>query len=162
MLFLTKNGHCRLMSTLVVKTVHMGTMFTKQCGSHTLAKLTSLCRRAVMPMEFCLVKGTISIFCRIRKLYVRYRYLLACSFLPCCSALLILCIRARARLGRSGLKLRGLPTERLERAGRRSTSVSWNCRRKPGICDSSLCDSFGNLFSIHLSVSSLLALIAID
>ncbi len=70
----TKNGYCLLMSSGLYarawsRPLCVGTMFTKKSGSHTLAELSSLCRRAVSPMEFCLEKITISIFCR--RLYAR-------------------------------------------------------------------------------------------
>ncbi len=48
------------------------------------------------------------------------------------------------------LELRGLPTKRFRRTG-------WNCRRKPGTCDTSLCGSFGKKSELPQ-----LALIAID
>ncbi len=151
----------------------MGTMFTKQSGSHTLVKLSSLCRRAVTPMEFCLAKRTISIFCRSRAvcsittpwLVLFFRAALLCQF-------------SVSGLGqgsgvRTQLDLRFVasqPKASGEQGNVAHQSVGWNCRRNPGTWDTtSDCDSFGKksvsfrrLGSSSASiVSSYVALIAI-
>ncbi len=93
----TKNGYCLLMSTLVVKIALRGyhiyqavwepTRWRSYAGEQ-YCPWNSVSRREQSPssVEDCMLD----------------KYLLACSFLPCCSALLILSVTARARLRRSG------------------------------------------------------------
>ncbi len=73
----------------------MVTMFTRQFGSHTLVKHSSLCRRAVTPMTGTLWQSTTATKILTKGVRSMYTSVLAIFI---CAALLTLSVRARARL----------------------------------------------------------------
>ncbi len=122
-------------------------------------------------MEFCLAKTENDL--HLLSKAVLDNVILACSFLPCCSALLILSVRARARLGRlTQLDLSFVasqPKASGEQGDVARQSVGWNSRKNPGTLQTATASerslSFCRLGSGSASivlVSSYVALIAID